>query len=262
MSWIYGPITKELPPNYNGLNPLPSGGACLLHIKESVRSTTDCGAGGGAWGHQCGASCSGIDWWGIVKIWQLKEKIQPPFVHAKQSAPLEHITKYSLLLPPNSSSYFIYRNAIVFHRNSLLMTSIKNVFQWSMKKLFTHPSGSEKKSTFLPTPNFTPSNILDPCPPASMILFKMNCLPFINKAFIISSSSMKRFLPLARKCRFSTENYKHLPYLPLKIILIHQIHLLAFVMIKSICWPFWHAILAENGNLALLWVQHGVDTAQ
>ncbi len=50
MSWIYSPITKELPPNYNGLNPLPSGGACLLHIKESVRSTTDCGAGEGELG--------------------------------------------------------------------------------------------------------------------------------------------------------------------------------------------------------------------
>ncbi len=36
--------------------------------------------------------------------------------------------------PLHSSSFYIYTNSIIFPKNSLFITFIKNVYQWSMKR--------------------------------------------------------------------------------------------------------------------------------
>ncbi len=76
-------------------------------------------------------------------------------MHANKIHPIppDHVKKKST---SPSSSFYIHRNSIVFHENSLFKTFIKNVCQWSIKNT---PSVSEKN---FPPPPCWSQKILTP----------------------------------------------------------------------------------------------------
>ncbi len=91
-------------------------------------------------------------WWlFIIREWPFnagggqENLVGDPFFTCNKKSPHPPTKMHKKIPPPSMNSYFIYPNSTVFHENTL-MTFVKNVCQWRIKKIQSPPSGTENNS--------------------------------------------------------------------------------------------------------------------